>query len=115
MSEQTVPPETIDGSFVPRFRAAVVTVPVQKEAVLYEEDTGALHQLDPIGTIVCGMFDGRTPIEQLVGELAAAFEADPAVIATDVLSLVRDLGGKGLLDDVQGTTRVHEEGEDDGC
>lgn len=87
-----------DPAFVPRFRAGVAAIPVADEAVLYEEDTGALHQLDPIATVVCGMFDGRTSTGQAVDELAAAFGADRDVVEADVLRLVRQLAGVGLLD-----------------
>lgn len=89
--------DEIGPSFVPRLRDGVVSVPVQDESVLYEEDTGSLHQLDAIATLVCGLFDGQTSIQSMAQELASAFEADPHVIERDVLDLARDLGRRGLL------------------
>ncbi len=101
MTDQLLDPADIDVDFVPRFRDQLVLVPVQNEAVLYEEDTGAMHQLDPIATVVCGLFDGKRSLMQLVNELSTAFETDRAMIETDVLSLVRTLGRKGLFVDVR--------------
>lgn len=110
-------PSTIDRSFVPRFRDAVVLVPVQDEAVLFEEDVGALHQLDPIATIVCQLFDGQTAIAQIVDDLAEAFVADRSAIEGDVLTMLRGLGHKGLLHGIQGDESVEDVPEvaDDGC
>jgi len=101
LSSEPLAPSDISVDFVPRFREQVVAVPVQDEAVLYEEDTGALHQLDQIATIVCNLFDGHHAIEQITDDLVAAFGADRSVIQEDVLALARDLGQKGLLFDVQ--------------
>ena len=95
-------PSTIDTGFVPRFREDVVLVPVQDEAVLLEQDVGALHQLDQIATVVCQLLDGRATIDQVVDELVEAFATDRATIAGDVLTLVRGLGQKGLLHGIQG-------------
>jgi hypothetical protein len=116
MSTQTLLPAEIGVTFVPRLRDMVVAVPVKNESVLYEEDTGAVHQLDPIATLVCGMFDGERSIERVVGELTAAFGADRSVIETDVLGLTRDLGRRGLLMDVRGDARYAElDDVDHGC
>lgn len=113
MATQLLEPESIDTAYVPRFRDDVVTVPVKDEAVLYEEETGRLHQLDPIATIVCSLFDARTPLAGVIDELVDAFQADRAVIESDVLRLTRDLGRSGLFQDVRGEQR--EEEAEDGC
>ena len=113
MSADLLQPDAIDPSYVPALREGVVVVPVKDEAVLYEEDTGRLHQLDPIATVVVGLFDGQSSIEQTVSDLAEAFGADRGVVEHDVLTLVRDLGRKGLFADVEGHIPV--ETPDDGC
>ena len=102
MNTRLLEPAAIDAGFVPRFRTEVVAIPVEDEAVLYEEDTGRLHQLDPIATIVSGCFDGEASIATTVGELVAAFGADAAVIEVDVLDLARRFGRLGLLEGVRG-------------
>ena len=115
MSGEPIAPAAISVGFVPRFRELVAVVPVQDEAVIFEEDTGALHQLDPIATVVCSLFDGHRAIHQIVAELVAAFGADRSVVETDVLALARDLGEKGLFTDVKGDTPLpSDEADDDG-
>jgi hypothetical protein len=115
MTATSLPPHDIDTSFVPRFRDAVATVPVAEEAVLYEGDTGDLHRLDAVGSVVCSLFDGRTSIATAVDELVAAFGAPRDTIQTDVVSLVRELGSKGLLVGVASPTPIEVEQVDDGC
>ena len=89
--------EHIDLQFVPCFRAEVIAVPIEEEAVLYEEDTGGLHRLDPVAVTVCALFDGQRPLEVVVDELVTAFGAPKRVVEADVLALVRDLADKGLF------------------
>lgn len=105
--------EAIDLSYVPRFRDDVVAVPVKDEAVLYEEETGLLHQLDPIATIVCSLFDDKTALAEVVDQLVAAFAVDRDVIEGDVLRLVHEFGRLGLFRDVQGEEL--EPGDVGGC
>jgi hypothetical protein len=115
MSSRLLRPEDIDRSFVPRFRDPVATVPVAQEAVLYEQDTGDLHRLDHVAALVCSLFDGQTSVAQAVDELAEAFSAPHETIEADVLLMVRDLGRKGLLEDVDAPISVSDQGSDDGC
>ena len=111
MTTELREPESIDRAYVPWFRDDVVTVPVKDEAVLYEESTGRLHQLDPIGTIVCSLFDSRTSLAGVISQLVDAFQADRDVIESDVVRLAQDLGRLGLFQDVQGE---QDEPEGDG-
>ena len=96
--------EDLDGAFVPRFRDDVAMVSVGQEAVLYEQESGDLHRLDLIGTVICQLFDGDTSLTDLAGELAEAFNAQRDVVEADVLALTRELGRKGLLRGVAGET-----------
>ena len=102
MSTRLLEPTAIDVGFVPRFRTDVVAIPVEDGAVLYEEDTGRLHQLDPIATVVCGCFDGEASLAATVAALAEVFGTDPEIVQTDVLDLARRIGRLGLLEGVQG-------------
>jgi hypothetical protein len=95
-------PAAISGSFVPKLREGVELVALADEAVLFEPDSGQLHQLDQIATLVCSCFDGESSITALVDDLAAGFAADREVIEEDVLALMRRLGELGLLTGVQG-------------
>ena len=109
MSAESADPAIIDSEFVPRFRDQVAAIPVQDEAVLYEVDTGRIHQLDPIAAIVCNRFDGNSSIATAVDELATAFGVDRETVEADVLELTRQLGYLGLFEGVQG----HDEDRED--
>ncbi len=95
--------ETIDSGFVPRLRSGVELVAMQDEAVLFEEETGRLHQLDPIASLVCRCFDGETSIASVAKELGEGFGEEPSAIERDVLAMVTQLGRLGLLEGIDGT------------
>jgi hypothetical protein len=84
-------------NMIPSLRVGVVLIPVVDESVLYEQETGALHQLDHIATLVCGLFDGVSTIDDLAEVLAEGFGADHAVVRYDIMNLVQELERKGLL------------------
>ena len=109
MTEARPTADAITTTFVPRLRDHVASVPVQHEAVLYEEDTGTLHQLDAIATVVCGSFDGEVSVARIVDDLAEQFGADREVVEVDVLAMVRHLAGLGLLDGVGPRAAVEED------
>jgi hypothetical protein len=94
--------EAISSNFVPAFRAGVSMIPVGDEAVILDESTGDMHQLDFTGTIVCSLFDGARSIQGMVGILAELFIADSEVVERDVVAMVQSLGRQRLLDGVAG-------------
>ena len=96
-------PNELDASHPLRLADSVTRVPVEDEAVLYDDATNALHRLDPIGALVVRLFDGRATVAELVDDLAAAFEAPRERIHGDVAALVRTLADNGLLAGVPGT------------
>ena len=101
MLDDAIDAEQIGPEFVPRLREPVAAIPVADEAVLYEEDIGRLHQLNPTGAAVCGFIDGDTPLESMIGALASRYGMEPAEIRDDVVEMVRALGRKGLLNGVR--------------
>lgn len=105
MMEPPVDPVSISPAFVPSFAAEIELVEVAEEAVLYDRSTGALHQLDPIATLVCAHFDGRRNLAQIVDELALVFAAERPTIESDVREMLRQLAHHGVLDAAAGVTR----------
>ncbi|HVE63503.1 MAG TPA: PqqD family protein [Mycobacteriales bacterium] len=94
---------SVSPSEAPAPGTAVVAVELDGETVLYDEDAGALHLLDPIATVVWQCLDGEATLEQISVELAAAFEAPPEAVTGDVIELVTRLGRLGLLEGVETT------------
>ena len=104
----------IDAGFVPRQRPDVASVELEGEMVLAAtEDNGYLvtHWLNATGAIVWQCFDGSTSLDELISDLGAAFGADRAVVADDVLRLTRALGAAGLLDGVEAELRFRRSGD----
>jgi hypothetical protein len=113
VSNPVIAPSSIGPSFVPTLRRDVVLLPVHDEAILYEQETGALHQLNPIAATVCSCFDDEREIGVIVDGLASRFHGDREAIERDVVTLVRELGGKGLLEGVRPNRTSPEEPVDD--
>ena len=111
-----IEPAEIDRFFVPRPRADIAFVELDGEAVIAATagDDGRLftHWLNPIGTIVWQCFDGEVSLDELIIDLAGAFDADPDIVADDVVELSRALGRSGLLDGVSAQLSLGSSGGD---
>ncbi len=107
-----IPPEAIDGSFVPVRKGSVASSELDGEAVLLDTDTGSVHLLDSIGSVVWSCFDGSATLAELARDLAEAFSAEPDRVYSDVLALARQLGRQGLLVGVLATHVSDEPGRD---
>ncbi|MGH2787285.1 MAG: PqqD family peptide modification chaperone [Actinomycetota bacterium] len=90
----------IDGAFVPRHRPNTAGVELDGEMVLLVEGTTKPHWLNQTGTIVWNCLDGMVSLDELAGEIAEAFGADPSVVRDDVIDIAQGLGGAGLLEGV---------------
>jgi hypothetical protein len=101
-------------SSTPRLRPGVTFIPLEDEAVLYEEEGGVLHQLNPTATLVCRLIDGSITVAQVIDDLSFAFEAEHDVVADDVLGLVRSLDERGLLSGLVYEVSVDERRTSDG-
>lgn len=100
-------------AFVARPRDSVAAAELDGEAVLFDEGTGRLHTLDPIATVVWACLDGTATLRDIAGELAEAFGAERAVVESDVLRLVRQLGDQGVLEGVAADPALLEEPEEE--
>ncbi|GEM_PF-2337755 len=96
----TITADQIDGGFKPVARAEVASVELDGEGVLYDEEHGLTHLLNPTATVVWSCLDGQSSVDELGVELAGAFGADVVTVRGDVLALVRELGRQGLLEGV---------------
>jgi len=93
--------DEVRADYVPRPRPTVASVEVDGQAVLFDAASGATHQLDQVGTVVWGQFDGSATLADHSAELAKAFGADPGTVERDVTDLARVLGASGLLVGIQ--------------
>jgi hypothetical protein len=73
------------------------TAEIEGETILYDEDSDALHVLDPVATVVWNLLDGQTSLRDACTDLADAFDTDRVRIEADVLILVSELAERGML------------------
>ena len=89
--------DTIGPDARPQLRQGAELILVADEAVIYETDTGGIHKLDPVATVVCHLLDGHSTVEEVVDTLVETFDEERATIASDVTALVSGLVDKGLF------------------
>lgn len=99
----------IDAGFVPQPRARISSAELDGEVVLFDEDSGRLHTLDSVASVVWACLEGNQTVAGIAVELAEAFGADPTVVEADVLGLLRELGAQGLLRGVSPEPAVLED------
>lgn len=90
---------------VPMIKASVCAVELDGEAVLLDDETGAVHALNRVATVVWLCLDGSVTVGGLIDDLVDTFTgADADTIRDDVLALVRTLESLGLLEPVSPDT-----------
>jgi thiol-disulfide isomerase/thioredoxin len=92
--------DDIDLSFVPRKSDELSEIELDGEVLIVHSGAGTVHVLDQIGATVWSCFDGEVDLGTLVADLADAFNADPAVVEEDVLTMTRRVGASRLLEGV---------------
>ena len=105
---RTITANEIDESFVPTARSTAASIELDGEAVVFSEDTGALHLLNPTATVIWSCFDGSGTLGELIDDLAVGFNVDRAVVRQDVLELAREVGHSGLLEGVEAAPGRHD-------
>ncbi|MDP8961426.1 MAG: PqqD family protein [Actinomycetota bacterium] len=76
----------------------LASVELDGETILYQEDSGGLHVLNPTATLVWRCLDGAVSLGELAGDIAAALGADPDAVGRDLLALAQQLDDEGLLE-----------------
>ena len=97
--DPTTPDDTPTGSLRLRRRHDLAATSVGDELVVVDPVTRQPHLLNPTSSVVFEALDGSCTVDELVDDLADAFEAPHDVIEGDVLSLVEHLRYSGLLVD----------------
>lgn len=73
------------------------TLQFDGETLIYHLRTGEVHRLDRLGSLIWQFLDGQTAVDELVADLAEAFEADPETIRSHVDELLAKMGQTSLL------------------
>jgi hypothetical protein len=70
---------------------------IEGEAVILSLESKVLRGLNPVGSRVWELIDGRRNVEEIIGVIVAEFDASPEAAALDVKGFVQDLLAKGLV------------------
>jgi hypothetical protein len=92
----------------PRQRRDVKTRHVGDEVVVLDRKRERIHQLNRTASFVWARCDGRHSMAEIAGEVAAAFDVDPARAGDDVATLVRELEARALLEPPDRCEHLHE-------
>ena len=78
--------------------ADMLSTEVEGELVMMDVENGVYFGLDAIGTDIWKRLETPTTAAELVSDLSHDYEADTAIIERDVLALLDDLAGRGLVE-----------------
>lgn len=82
--------------------AHVAVAVFESEAVLYDGSSNAIVRINGTASAIVQSCDGRTPLGDVIDELARSFGAARDEVAAGVHALVGDLAGQGLLEEAPG-------------
>ena len=90
--------EASGAAFLGRVRSDVAWVEIDGEVVVYDAASASSYLLNPTGGLVWSALDGTGTLGEIAADLADAFGADPEQVAVDVIAVVVDFAGKGLIE-----------------
>jgi hypothetical protein len=70
---------------------------IEGEAVILSMETKVLRGLNPVGSRVWELIDGRRSVEEIAGLIVKEFDATPEAAAQDVRGFVEELLARGLV------------------
>ncbi len=70
---------------------------IEGEAVILSMETKVLRGLNPVGSRVWELIDGRRSLEEIAGLIVEEFDVTPEAAAQDVRGFVQELLARGLV------------------
>lgn len=74
------------------------TTTINNEVLLTNVERGLLYGLDDIGSAIFAKIATPIRIAELCDQLSAEYRAEPAEVQRDVLNLLEDMAGHGLIE-----------------
>ena len=87
-----------DDRMTPAVRSDLVAESVDGELLVFDPVRNEVHQLNPMGALVWQFLDGSATVDELVGDLADAFDAPPDQVRADLTALLDQLAEEHLLE-----------------
>lgn len=97
MSGESPPPAVPDLTSRIARSPDVLVQELDGEAVLLNLESERYFGLDPVGTRVWALLEERTSLDAVHETLLAEFEVEPERLRADLLQLVGELAGAGLV------------------
>jgi PqqD family protein of HPr-rel-A system len=89
----------------PRSRSDLTVVHLDDESVVYDEESGDLHHLNPTATIVLDLCNGSSTIGELSTTIADAFGVHRSRVEPEIRTLIRQLRRGKLLEPAERSLR----------
>jgi hypothetical protein len=75
-----------------------VSVDINSEAIILNLQDGRYYGLDPVGALIWERIQTPARVSDVVADLLNEFEVEPEQCRDDVLSLLNELAGRGLVE-----------------
>jgi hypothetical protein len=98
LSASSIPPETLDGSYVPLICRHASSVQVEDKTFVYDERLHTMMVLNPAAAAIWSGCDGETSVEHLAEQLSAAYAEGLEQVRSDVMATVAKLADLGVLE-----------------
>jgi len=87
----------IDRDSRPKRRDDILTQRLDDSQILLNLVKGMYYELDDVGARVWELCDGNYAVSEMVALLCQEYDAPPDVIGADLIELLEDLSGEGML------------------
>lgn len=93
----------VDINNIYKSSSEVITRQIEEETIIVPLSSGIgdlnaeLYSLNTTGTMVWEKLDGKTPLKQIISDLALQFNTPFGQIQKDIVELVEDLFDKALI------------------
>jgi PqqD family protein of HPr-rel-A system len=84
----------------PKVREDLTVVELDGEAVVYDDESGELHHLNPSATLVFGLLDGTASVRELAADVSDVFGIPTDEVERQLRRLIRDFRRLGLLNGI---------------
>jgi PqqD family protein of HPr-rel-A system len=81
----------------PRIRSGLAVEELDGEALIYDEESGQLHHLNPTATLVFTLCDGNATVREMTTDISELYEMPPDEVEPQVRTLIREFRTAGLI------------------
>ena len=112
MNDELIQPDEITADFVPERRESLASIEIETEGLVFDEDQGSWHYLNPIARVIWDCCDGTGTVEEIARDISEVFQQDLDTVRESVLETLRQFGQQGLLEGVEQTVQQHGHGHE---